>query len=217
MLRRLALTTTILLAAACGDGSSALVEEAHGLLARATVSDVQARATALARVPGGKVVKAVLEEEDGVLLYSYDIEVTGQEGIDEVHVDAMSGAVLSVTHETEEEAEAEEDAEEAEAGEAGAAEVGTSGSALVEEAPGFLARATITDAVARATALARVPGGEVIKAVLEEEEGVLLYSYDIKVPGQDGIEEVHIDAMTGAVLSVEHESGEEPAEPPLAG
>jgi len=104
MLRRLALTTSMILAAACGEESSTLVEEAPGLLARATVTDAVARATALARVPGGEVVKAVLEEEDGVLLYSYDIEVKGQEGIEEVHIDAKTGAVLRVEHETGDEA-----------------------------------------------------------------------------------------------------------------
>jgi hypothetical protein len=41
---------------------------------------------------------------------------------------------------------------------------------------------------------------------LEKEDGKLLYSYDIKVAGKTGVEEVHVDAMTGALLSNEHES-----------
>ena len=38
-----------------------------------------------------------------------------------------------------------------------------------------------------------------------------MYSFDIKVPGKSGSEEVVGDAMTGKVLSVEHESPEEEA------
>ena len=41
---------------------------------------------------------------------------------------------------------------------------------------------------------------------LEVEEGCLVYSYDIKVPGKSGVDEVIVDAGTGAVLKVEHES-----------
>jgi hypothetical protein len=41
---------------------------------------------------------------------------------------------------------------------------------------------------------------------LEREKGKLIYSYDIKVTRKSGIEEVSVDAMTGKVLSVEHET-----------
>jgi uncharacterized membrane protein YkoI len=41
---------------------------------------------------------------------------------------------------------------------------------------------------------------------LEVEHGCLVYSFDIKVAGKDGTEEVLIDARTGQVLSHEHES-----------
>ena len=56
------------------------------------------------------------------------------------------------------------------------------------------------------TALARVPGGTVHKGVLEEEDGKLIYSFEIKVPGKSGIEEVNVDAKSGKVVSVEHET-----------
>ncbi|MDH4045615.1 MAG: hypothetical protein OEY20_07305 [Gemmatimonadota bacterium] len=32
-----------------------------------------------------------------------------------------------------------------------------------------------------------------------------LYSFDLRVDGKPGVYEVHVDAMTGAVGSVEHE------------
>jgi exopolysaccharide biosynthesis protein len=51
-----------------------------------------------------------------------------------------------------------------------------------------------------------VKGSTVSKGGLEVEEGCLVYTYDIKVPGKSGAEEVFVDAGTGAVLRVEHES-----------
>jgi uncharacterized membrane protein YkoI len=77
---------------------------------------------------------------------------------------------------------------------------------LKEEKSGLLAQAKVTDATARAAALAKVPGGAIVEAEIEEEKGKLIYSYDIKIGGKDGLEEVTVDARTGAVLSVEHES-----------
>ena len=41
--------------------------------------------------------------------------------------------------------------------------------------------------------------------------GKLIYSFDIKVAGKSGIEEVAVDAMTGKVLAVKHESPKQEA------
>lgn len=84
------------------------------LKAEAKVSARAARTTALAQVPGGRVKKWELERENGKLLYSFDIASKGKPGIDEVQVDAITGAVLSKTHETPamEKAEAKADAKE---------------------------------------------------------------------------------------------------------
>ena len=41
---------------------------------------------------------------------------------------------------------------------------------------------------------------------LEDENGKLIYSYELKVPGRSGIEEVNVDAKTGAVVNTEHET-----------
>jgi len=68
------------------------------------------------------------------------------------------------------------------------------------------AKAKISEDSARTVALARVPGGTIQALQLEWEGGRLLYSWDIKVRGKAGITEVHVSAMTGRVLSVEHES-----------
>ena len=59
---------------------------------------------------------------------------------------------------------------------------------------------------ARAAALEKVPGGHVKSHELEREGGRWIYSYDITVPGKPGIEEVHVDAKSGEVISQKHES-----------
>lgn len=76
---------------------------------------------------------------------------------------------------------------------------------VTEEAPGLMQRARVGTDSARAIARTRVPGGRITKAELERERGRLLYSFDLAVPGRRGIEEVHVDARTGAVLRVTHE------------
>jgi uncharacterized membrane protein YkoI len=77
---------------------------------------------------------------------------------------------------------------------------------LVEETPGLAAHAAISPAIARQTALRRVPSGRIVKAELEKEHGRVVYSFDLKVPSKPGIEEVQVDASSGKVVSVEHES-----------
>lgn len=71
----------------------------------------------------------------------------------------------------------------------------------------------VPESRARATALAKVANGRVRSEELEREGGRLIYSYDIAVPGRSGIEEVNVDAMTGAVVNIQHEgAGAERAE-----
>jgi uncharacterized membrane protein YkoI len=67
------------------------------------------------------------------------------------------------------------------------------------------AQAKVSEDSARVIALQRVPGGTIQALELEREGGVLLYSWDIKVAGKPGITEVHVDALTGRILAVEHE------------
>lgn len=81
------------------------------LAAEARVGMKTAKATALARVPGGRIRSSELERETGKLIYSFDIVARGKPGVDEVNVDAIDGKVLSVHHEgaREERAEALKD------------------------------------------------------------------------------------------------------------
>ncbi len=76
-----------------------------------------------------------------------------------------------------------------------------------KEIPAKLAaKAKVTETAAAATALAKVPGGTIQGVELENEKGKFIYSYDIKVAGKPGIEEVHVDAMTGTLIATEHEN-----------
>ena len=80
--------------------------------------------------------------------------------------------------------------------------------AAKHETPAQLkAEAKITEDAARATALAKVPGGVVKSFELEHEKGKLLYSFDIATKGKSGIDEVQVDAITGALIGgVVHEN-----------
>jgi len=71
------------------------------------------------------------------------------------------------------------------------------------------AKAKVTLEQARKTALRAVPNAKVKAEELEREHGKLVYSFDLQVPGKPGIEEVQVDAMSGKVVSHQHESAEQ--------
>ena len=77
--------------------------------------------------------------------------------------------------------------------------------------------AKISATTARATALKEVPNGRVQKSELERENGKLVYSFNVKVPGKSGFEEINVDATTGAVASREHETAKMEAKEKKAG
>ena len=70
----------------------------------------------------------------------------------------------------------------------------------------LVAKAKVTEDSARAVALARVPNATVKEVELEEEHGSLVWSFDLAVPGKPGIQEVNVNALTGKIVSVEHEA-----------
>ena len=67
-------------------------------------------------------------------------------------------------------------------------------------------QATVSESDAAKTAEARVKHGRIEAVELENEGGKLIYSYELKVAGKSGVEEVNVDAKTGKVVSTEHES-----------
>ena len=80
-----------------------------------------------------------------------------------------------------------------------------------EEKPGLLKKAKVTAEAATAAAQAKFPKAKISAAEIEEEDGKLIFSFDMKTPGKDGIDEVNVDAMTGKVLKTEHESPKDEA------
>ena len=72
----------------------------------------------------------------------------------------------------------------------------------------------VSQADAERTALASIgapAGAKVAEGELEVEHGCLVYSFDIRMPGQSGIEEVMVDPGTGKVISHTHESARQEA------
>ena len=70
----------------------------------------------------------------------------------------------------------------------------------------LMKEAKVSEATARTTALAQVPNGSVKSSEIERENGKLIYSFDITVPGKTGIEEVNVNALDGSVVGREHET-----------
>jgi uncharacterized membrane protein YkoI len=68
------------------------------------------------------------------------------------------------------------------------------------------AEARISEADARTTALAKVPGGTVSSSELEKEHGKLIWSFDIAKVGSRNITEVQVDAKTGKIVSTRIET-----------
>ena len=82
--------------------------------------------------------------------------------------------------------------------------------AVREEKPGLLKKAHVTPAAATAIAQAKVPKGKIVSAEIEEENGKLIYSFDIKTDGKSGIDEVNVDAQSGKA-HLQHETPKDEA------
>src|ERR1700733_3238629 len=80
----------------------------------------------------------------------------------------------------------------------------------VESQATLAKQAKVSLADAKATALKKVPGATFKGSELEREKGKLIYSFELKVAGKSGIEEVNVDAMTGEIVNTEHEDDAPP-------
>lgn len=76
------------------------VDLPSNLLSKAKVPLIEALIKARAKVPGGQPVSEALEQENGKLIYTFDLVAPGTSGVTEVNVDALNGSVLGVQHET---------------------------------------------------------------------------------------------------------------------
>lgn len=69
-------------------------------MAKVTKDDAEKAALGSLKTAKATVKEAELEVEHGCLVYSFDIEVEGKTGLQEVQVDAGTGKILSSKHET---------------------------------------------------------------------------------------------------------------------
>lgn len=65
----------------------------------------------------------------------------------------------------------------------------------------LIKQAKVSKEAATKTALAKVPGGTIKDSELENENGALIWSFDIMMPKSRNIHEVQVNAITGAVVS----------------
>jgi len=167
--------------------------DAKALAGAAKVTLAAALDKALKAAPG-TALTGELEQEENKLIFTFDIlpKLTSDE-ITEIHVDAKTGAVIKSEEEGEEDDEAE--GKEAEGAE----------EPSIADMQSMAKTAKVTMAAALQTALKAAPGTAIV-AELENEDGKLIFSFDI-LPGPAATElkEVHVDAKTGAVIKTEIE------------
>lgn len=99
-LNKISVLTLVVASAFAAPHAFAADETPSALLAEAKVTEAQAKETALATVPHGKVKSSELEREHGKLVWSFDLSQPSVKGVTEVQVDAISGKIVSVKKET---------------------------------------------------------------------------------------------------------------------
>ena len=93
---------------------SVIAKDHKKLEAEAKITKAEAEKIALEKVPGGKIKEGEIEEENGKLIWSFDIKTKGSKNVTEVNIDANTGEVIAVDVETpkDEKKEAKEEKEE---------------------------------------------------------------------------------------------------------
>jgi uncharacterized membrane protein YkoI len=71
----------------------------------------------------------------------------------------------------------------------------------------LLKQVVVKEDSAAKVAQAKMPNARIQAVELENENGNLIYSYELKIAGHKGIEEVNVNAKTGVVVNTEHENG----------
>jgi uncharacterized membrane protein YkoI len=83
-------------------GCASEKQEQARLRALARVARQQAEQAALAQAPGGTIKEGELEDDNGKLIWWFDLVTPGSKAVTEVSVDAITGGVISVATETSE-------------------------------------------------------------------------------------------------------------------
>ena len=186
-----------------GGGEESEQNEAM-LMKQAKITKAEAEKIALKKA-AGTVEEGELEMENGKLVYSFDIRNT-KGTITEVQVDAKDGKIVSVEEETAE-MEAAEKRQDQMKGMKMDDDDDETPAAKNARIAKLSSQASITMEQAKAIALQRIPG-TVTDQDLENERGVLQYSFDIK-DASGKVFDVEIDAKTGKVLKAVEDTEDE--------
>jgi uncharacterized membrane protein YkoI len=225
---------TLALAAVLGTVGAGMLAAQRPAPAEPTISVDRAQAIALARVPHNQGVRsAKLEREDGVLVYTVEVETPGP-GHQQVRVNALNGSVVSDRHQDDVVSTAANKVTGAthDVGHAvthAAKETGKAVSGAAKETGKAVSRAAsatgktvdrvltgdevknahprISESRARAIAMRRFPSAKNVKdSDLKMENGMLVWEVSVDTP-REGHEEVTINANTGHILRTHHEVG----------
>ena len=149
------------------------------LAKQAQITEQEATKIALEKVPG-TVNEVELENEDGLIVYEF--EIVGEDGSEQdLDVDAKTGEIVKV--------EADDDEND-------------------DFSQADLAKqAKITKDEASENALEQVPG-TVTEVELDDENGLVVY--DVEINAEDGTQQsVEVDAKTGKIVNVELEDDDD--------
>lgn len=164
-------------------------EQTPGLLAQAKIAPAAARLAAYAEFPGAQLVAASIERQGSYLAYSFDLQVSGHDGLEHVQIDAGNGRVIRVEYTV----ELEQDGH------------------IVMLAPTeLMSLATSTFMTARDKASATVENGEIVDCMLRVERLASVYVFDIQVGNAQIVQRVLINAHNGVVISVQELSDRTP-------
>ncbi len=171
-------------------------DEAAALQELATISPEEAQATAEAANPGSTATEVELDDENGSLVYSVELD----NGL-EVQVDAGDGTILHTEqegHENEAHDDDDDDENEAYDDDDDENEADDDDADDAAESAALQELATISAADAEAAALADYPGATVVETELDKENGQVVYEVEL-----DNGTEVIVDAADGTVLGTE--------------
>lgn len=147
------------------------------VLEKAKIDLTKAIEIARAKIPQGKPIYAITEQEDGQFLF--EVFMLVGDSVTEVEIDAVTGEVVKVEEGEDDEVE------------------------NLADAKKVLAASKITFAEAIATAKGKVEGGKPFECELESEDGHSIIEVELLSSGK--VMKVEIDAVSGKALEVEEE------------
>jgi uncharacterized membrane protein YkoI len=164
-------------------------EQTPGLLAQAKIAPAAARLAAYAEFPGARIVAASIERQGRYLGYSFDLQVSGHDGLEHVQIDAGNGQVIRVEY---------------------TVELDKDGRVVMLAPFELMSLARSTFVTARDKASATVENGEIVDCRLRVERAASVYVFDVRVGNTEVLDRVLINAYNGVVISVQELSDRTP-------